>query len=153
MDKKTIKAKHPGGRPSKFDKLNWEVIRKMYRFGFTDLEVCKAVGIDESTLTKWKQTKPEFFTSLKDWKKDADGIIEKSLYERGIGYSHPDVHISNYQGTITKTKITKHYAPDPTSMIFWLKNRQPGQWRDKQEIDFTKPLEVIITDYRGREGK
>jgi hypothetical protein len=67
-------------------------------------------GIDESTLTKWKQKKPEFSDTIKEWKKDAD--------ERATGYSHPDTHISNYQGTVTQTEITKTYPPDPTSIIF-----------------------------------
>jgi hypothetical protein len=89
-------------RPSKYDKVDWTVVEKMYRFGFTDLEVCKVIGIDKSTLTKWKQKKPEFFTSLKDWKKDADEVVERSLYERATGYSHPDTHISNYQGKRTE---------------------------------------------------
>ena len=31
--------------------------------------------------------------------------------------------------------VDKCYPPDPTSMIFWLKNRQPLVWRDKKEID------------------
>jgi hypothetical protein len=33
--------------------------------------------------------------------------------------------------------MVKHYPPDPTSMIFWLKNRQPQKWRDKHDLDIT----------------
>ena len=29
----------------------------------------------------------------------------------------------------------EHYPPDPTSMIFFLKNRRPDRWRDVQNID------------------
>jgi len=29
---------------------------------------------------------------------------------------------------------TKHYPPDATSAIFWLKNRQRDKWRDKQDV-------------------
>ena len=32
-------------------------------------------------------------------------------------------------------EYTEHYAPDPTSCVFWLKNRRPDQWRDAQRID------------------
>jgi hypothetical protein len=28
----------------------------------------------------------------------------------------------------------KHVAPDTTAQIFWLKNRRPEEWRDRQEI-------------------
>jgi hypothetical protein len=27
---------------------------------------------------------------------------------------------------------TKYFPPDPPSIFFWLKNRQPDSWRDKQ---------------------
>lgn len=29
----------------------------------------------------------------------------------------------------------KEIAPDTTAQIFWLKNRKPAKWRDKQEIE------------------
>ena len=32
-------------------------------------------------------------------------------------------------------EVDKHYAPDATAAIFWLKNRQPDKWRDKQEVE------------------
>jgi hypothetical protein len=30
---------------------------------------------------------------------------------------------------------TEHCPPDPTSCIFWLKNRDPDRWRDVQNVD------------------
>ena len=75
-------------------------------------------GIAESTLTEYKKKFPEFSDTIKRGKEISDKRVEKALFERATGYSHPDVHISNYQGKITKTDITKHYAPDPTSIIF-----------------------------------
>lgn len=51
-----------------------------------------------------------------------------------FGYSHPDVHISNFQGMITVTDIVKHYPPDTGAAFIWLKNRQPHKWKDKVEV-------------------
>ena len=34
-------------------------------------------------------------------------------------------------------ETVKHYPPDTTAAIFWLKNRQVERWRDKQEVDHT----------------
>jgi hypothetical protein len=75
-------------------------------------------GIAESTLTEYKKKYPELLLSLKRGKEVSDEKVERSLYERATGYSHPDTHISNYQGTVTQTEITKTYPPDPTSIIF-----------------------------------
>jgi hypothetical protein len=146
------KKKHAGGRPSKFDKIDWEIVKKMYNQGFTDLEVCRAIGIDESTLTKWKQNNKEFFTSLKGWKEKADEKVEKSLYERAMGYEHDDLYITQYQGEIISEKIKKKYPPDPTSMIFWLKNRKPEQWRDKQEHSF-EGIDDLLAKIRKKDDR
>ena len=35
---------------------------------------------------------------------------------------------------IMRTKETKQVPPNVTAQVFWLKNRQPAKWRDKQEI-------------------
>jgi hypothetical protein len=155
---KTLTKKNKGGRPKTTVKqrvemitFDYDKIKKLAEFGFIDTQLAELFGVTEKTITNWKKQSPEFITALKKGKEIADARVVMSLLERATGYSHPDVHISNHQGVITETKITKHYAPDPTSMIFWLKNRQPANWRDRQEIDFTKPIEVVITDYRGKQ--
>jgi len=152
------KIRNKGGRPKTTVKqrvemitFDYDKIKKLAEYGFIDRQLAELFGVDISTIKRWKQNSPELMRLLKEGKEIADARVVMSLFERATGYSHPDVHISNYQGTITKTDITKHYPPDPTAMIFWLKNRQPDHWRDKQEIDFTKPLEVVITDYRGKQ--
>lgn len=37
-------------------------------------------------------------------------------------------------GVETK-RVTKEVAPDVTAQIFWLKNRKPEAWRDKQNLE------------------
>ena len=37
---------------------------------------------------------------------------------------------------VTK-KIRKQVAPDTGAAAFWLKNRKPDVWRDKQEVEHT----------------
>ena len=103
--------------------------------------------VTEQTWNNWKKQHEAFFESLKDWKAEADHKVERGLYERATGYEHPDVHISNYQGEITITDIVKHYPPDTTACIFWLKNRAPNEWRDRKEHEITGkesgPFEMI----------
>ena len=59
----------------------------------------------------------------------------------------------SYEGAITdEREIVKHYPPDTAALIFWLKNRQPGRWRYKAEIDHTndgkafEPTRLVFTD-------
>ena len=43
---------------------------------------------------------------------------------------------------ILEKKVTKQVSPDTTAQIFWLKNRRPDKWRDKQDIEHSGSMEV-----------
>ena len=66
----------------------------------------------------------------------ADARVERSLFERATGYTFESVKIfCNKDGEVTEVPVLEHVPPDPTSMIFWLKNRNPNKWRDKSEVE------------------
>ena len=132
------------GRPSKYDTIDWELVNRLYMAGLTDRQVAVVLQVNVDTIHTWKKEHVEFSDSLKKWKEFADENIELSLYERAMGYSHPDVHISTHEGEVIVTDIIKHYPPDPTSMIFWLKNRQPAKWRDRTELDINQKISISI---------
>jgi hypothetical protein len=62
-------------------------------------------------------------------------MVASKLFHRAIGYEHPEDKIFNNNGEEMVVPTIKHYPPDTTAAIFWLKNRQPDKWRDRQEID------------------
>ncbi len=125
----------PAGRPSEYDpKKTPKQARKACLMGAIDKDLADFFEVSEKTINNWKKEHPEFLQSIKAGKEIADAKVAKSLYERANGYSHPDVHVSNYQGKVTITDLTKHYPPETTAAIFWLKNRQPGKWRDRKEV-------------------
>jgi hypothetical protein len=143
---KKPKLKKKAGRPSKKDSIDIRTLTLLASFGLTDIQIAKAFGISEATLTKYKKD-PEFLASLKDGKDIHDAQVERSLRERATGYEHEDVDIRVVNGKIVKTKLIKHYPPDPTSMIFWLKNRQPTKWRDRTDTKVgigEKEVELIL---------
>lgn len=131
-----------GGRPTKFKEEYCEQAYKLCLLGADDKQLADFFGVEEKTVNNWKIAYPKFLQSLKDGKDVADANVAKSLYNRATGYTHDDVHISNYQGEITVTEIKKHYAPDPTSMIFWLKNRQKDKWRDKTDHEHSGEIKM-----------
>lgn len=89
-----------------------------------------------ATFKTWKHRFPAFLASLREAKSTADEFVEDALYRRACGYSHPEVKVfcDSKTGIITTHEVEKHYPPDATSMIFWLKNRQPKRWRERQEV-------------------
>lgn len=130
------------GRPTKYKDAYAKQALKLCLLGATDKELAGFFEVSESTINEWKLNFPEFSESIKKGKIEADANISSKLYHRALGYNHPDVHISNYKGDITITNITKHYPPDTIAGIFWLKNRQPTLWRDKQEVAISQENQI-----------
>ena len=134
----------PAGRPTKFKP---EYVDQAYNYcllGATDIEMATFFDVDEKTLNVWKHKHPEFRQSLKDGKQNADANVGKALYQRATGYSHKEDKIFQHEGEPIIVPTTKHYPPDATSMIFWLKNRQSGKWRDRQEYDVNLAAKVTF---------
>lgn len=127
--------KHPGGRPTKYEtRFNTQAYRHCL-LGATDKDLAELFEVEETTINNWKIEHPKFFESIKKGKADADAKVADSLFKRANGYSHSDVDIKMFEGEIITTKLVKHYPPDTTAAIFWLKNRQKNKWRDKTEVD------------------
>jgi hypothetical protein len=131
--KSAEKATHRGGRPTAYKP---EYAKEAYEycaiFGADDKMLAKKFGVAESTLYLWKQQHPEFSEALKRGKDEFDTQnVEQSLLKRAMGY----------------TLDGKHYPADTTACIFWLKNRQPRKWRDKQELEHTGELRINIVNY------
>lgn len=137
------------GRPSKYKEEYNQTAYKLCLLGSTDKDLASFFEVAESTINEWKLQFPEFSESIKEGKEIADATIAQKLYHRAKGYEHAEDKIFLFEGEPVIVPTVKHYAPDPTSAIFWLKNRQPAKWRDKQElevtnlvIDVTKPKRV-----------
>lgn len=135
--KATKKKTGKGGRPTKYKAAYADQARKLCLLGLTDTEMAKFFKVAESTISKWKLVHKEFSEALKEGKEKADADVGQKLYERALGYSHAEEKIFLHEGKPVHVKTTKHYPPDPTSMIFWLKNRNPDYWRDTLKVDAT----------------
>lgn len=122
------------GRPTKYKPEYVNQVYKLCLLGATDAQLSDFFDINKDTLSEWKKSKHEFSASLKEGKLQADSEMAESLYHRAKGYSHPEEKIFQYEGEIIRADTVKHYPPDATSLIFWLKNRQPALWRDKHDI-------------------
>lgn len=122
------------GRPSRYRLEISESVFDLALAGLTDQEMAEKLGIALSTLNLWKRKHPEFSESIKRGKAHADAKVARSLFELATGYSHPAVKIFNHNGKPLIVEYTQHHPPDVTACIFWLKNRDPKNWRDRREF-------------------
>jgi len=139
------------GRPSTYDADTYPELAKQYaRDGKTDKEISLAFGISEGCLNVWKNKYVEFYKSLKEGKHVVDAMVESQLFKRAMGYEFDEIteeyiQIGEDKKPATKTRmIRKQIAPDVTAQIFWLKNRKPSEWRDKQDIAHTGNVEIKV---------
>lgn len=143
MSKVKSVEKNKGGRPTKYDPSKNDTVYRFCLLGATDVQIADMLGVDEATVNRWKISEPEFCKSLKKGKDEADATVAQSLFKRANGYIAPDIITAQKDGFITDIQqVEKHHPPDTTAAIFWLKNRQPKQWRDKQEIGLSGEVTV-----------
>ena len=128
------------------------------RDGLTDKQVAHNMNIAESTLHEWKKKYSVLSESLKRGKEVVDRQVENALLKRALGYEFKETTQELTEDGMRVTKvITKQQAPDTTAQIFWLKNRKPQEWRDKQETEIsghirTDKLDSILTQLSDNDG-
>lgn len=133
-----------GGRPSSYKPEYAVQAAKLTKLGATDRDLAEFFQVCQATIDNWKITQSEFLGSLKLGKDESDGAIERSLYNRAKGYSFESEEVFCKDGEVTRVAIVKHVPPDPTSMIFWLKNRKRLEWRDRHEVENDGTVTVKI---------
>ena len=146
--KKPDGEKKKMGRPSRYNPdIHPDTARSLARKGKTNLQIAEAIGVNLDTVQTWINTYPDFSDALKEGKAPADAKVERSLYQRAIGYKITEKKVIQLSDGTKRMELTeKEVAPDTTAQIFWLKNRLPGEWRDKQTVELGG--EVKFTDAR-----
>jgi hypothetical protein len=90
-----------------------------------------------SNFTTFGAKHPEFLGALKLGKSEADNRVERSLYQKAVGYSYDAVKIFMPAGANKPiyAPYAEHVPPSDVAAIFWLKNRDPAHWRDAWQIE------------------
>ena len=111
------------------------------RDGLTDEQIAENMGINKATLYRWKEKYCDICDTLKRGKEVVDLQVENALLKRALGYEYEEVSEKYESGTLTEKKVTKkQVVPDTTAQIFWLKNRRPDKWKDKQDVQVSGEL-------------
>ena len=119
------------------------------RDGLTDEQIYNNLGISKDTFYKYIKQYTDFSDALKKGQEIVDYEVENALLKRALGYEYDEI---TYECGEEVKRVRKQVAPDTTAQIFWLKNRKPEQWREKQVIEssnaveFKNPLEGLSTE-------
>ena len=119
-------AKHPGGRPSKYDPAFCDTAEAILAAGYSEAVLAGEIGVCLDTITEWKNVHPEFSASIKLGRAKGARIWEDRLAKLA------DLNIGN-----------------ATGIIFGLKNRYQDVWRDKTETEHTGAVTVTKVELVG----
>ena len=126
------------------------------RDGLTDEQIAHNMGVGYSTFRKWKNDYIAILTVLKKGKEVVDREVENAMHKSAKGYfveEIKEIMEKDDDGKYKKLKVEKTkkwVVPNTAAQIFWLKNRKPNVWRDKQEIDNTHTIkENFVLEING----
>ena len=127
---------------------------------YTIAEICAKVGISPDTFHDWKNRKTDFSDSIKKAQDIFNDFLtseaKKSLRKMVQGYTVDETKTvtmdsgkKNDDGksivTVKEHTVTKkHIQPNPTLIIFTLTNRDPDNWKNRQNTDITSGGEKIF---------
>ena len=147
-------------RKSKYDaRYHVPWIKGLAARGLTLEEMADDLEVATSTLQKWIKENEELSVALKSGRSFADTQVESSLYSRALGFKITEKKtIISSGGNTGEQKpvrieiVEKDVPPDTTAAIFWLKNRRPDLWRDRQDLnlesdDWVEALTAVVGRY------
>lgn len=108
------------------------------RDGLTDEQIARNCRISRQTLNEWRNTYPAISDALKKGKEVVDIEVENALLKRALGYEYTETMVEESENGFKTRKTKKFVPPDVTAQIFWLKNRRPEVWREKQVVEVSE---------------
>ena len=135
--KRDRRADNPGRPPRYNPDIHPKAAKALCAKGATIAELAAAFDVAISTIWLWKTSHPEFFESCRLGLEAATDRVERSMFERAVGYTHDSVKIFLPAGASKPVyaPYLKHVPPDPRAGEFWLTNRAPDRWKNKQKIE------------------
>ena len=122
--------------PEYHDDWAWSLAIK----GATNKEMAEAFGISLRTVIRWMNEHESFADAVERGKNIADAKVERSLYQRAIGFEITDTEKTvdmDKDGNPKPVRIkntTRKIVPDTMAIMYWLNNRKRGQWSQRQEV-------------------
>jgi hypothetical protein len=106
-----------------------------------DNDLADFFGVSKQTINAWKKQYPEFCQSMQLGKQKADAKVVEQTLRSADRYEHlaAEVIADAKTGIEHATPYIEQYAHDMVVTAFWLKNRRPDLWRDKQEHEHGGP--------------
>jgi hypothetical protein len=98
--------------------------------GAIQSEIADAFDVSTTTLQNWISKYPQLHDAVQVGVDTFNSRVERALAERAIGFWITIDELRDEQGKVIQPEQRKYYLPDTRAIIFFLKNRMRGKWRD-----------------------
>lgn len=136
------------------------IIRMYESLGWTDEKIAREIiGITPQTLCEWKNRFPELAEAIKSGRQRPLAKVVEALQFNCLGGKVTLKKVAmkktvEYENGKRLREVTEpveveeevYVKPDTTAQIFYLKNRDGSNWRDKVQQEITTALPVVISD-------
>ena len=154
------------GAPTLYKEEYDEQAYKLCLLGATDKELGGFFNVDERTINNWKIAHPIFFQSIREGKELADMKVVSSLLDschdrtipsqqafkvKSVTYNDDGKRVEKEEVIVVDIKVG--VQANDRSQQFWLKNRHPDKWRDKQEVKVEGEITATVIKWGGQEVK
>lgn len=143
-----VGVSNPVGRPTSFQPEYVDQVERLCRTGAIDTDIAEFFNVAVSTVYEWKLAFPEFSEAIKRGKAKVDREVADKLIDRAMGAKfviQKEVKLKSVEyengkkvseeERVEVVSLEQEAPPDTQALIFFLKNRRPDLYRDKQEIE------------------
>src|SRR3546814_16458701 len=120
-----------------------EQARKLATLGAIDREIGEFFGVTDCTIRNWRHRHAEFNDALQIGKDAADARVERSLYQRAVGYSFDAEKIMQDKGVVVRADYVEHLPPDVSAAQYWLNNRTLGSASGRERVCKHEVISVV----------
>ena len=138
----------PGGRPSVYKPEYAEAARSLCARGAINETLAAQFEVSRSTIDRWIAAIPDFREAVLQGREAADGAVVSALFARATGMERKMTRVFCHNGQPITVDYTVELPPDVRACMFWLRNRQPRQWREARplgdaaaDVDVSEPAE------------
>lgn len=134
----------PKGKYETHVKPYLDEIFEWLKKGYTDCSICEQLGLHQNTWIRYREENTELSDLYARARAHRNALVMNKMYEKAIGYEHPDLFIAQYQGEVVEKEIKKYYPPDVNAADLFLRNNDP-EYKSAKQVETGN---VTINNYQ-----
>ena len=103
----------------------------MARDGLSESQIIKHLGITQNKFNSLKKANDDLKKDINYSKLLTDYAVEDALLKKALGSISKEVKETEKESGTEMVTVTKEVPADTSALQFWLKNRCPDRWNEK----------------------